>query len=235
MATQDKMVVGPRRCTSLPVFPLELWDMIIEYLRQEDSVQHLSRLAQTCSVLYSRIEPSLYQPVRLFNSESGARLAFTIEQRPDLAPLIREIRHREDTGLEWYSHRHSKFYEMAATLPNLEKLFLRGNPRPFDFEKWGNRDDRDKAVGEWARKISKGSCTIQEWRDLGWGPSGESSLSPPATDRRMSFMLTGAKDTLFLHAFLQNPPGLPALRVCESSNELFPMIDNLMVVRSHRE
>lgn len=82
MATPtDRKLV--QRSTLLPVFPLELWDIIIEHLREEESAQHLSRLAQTCPALYSRIDPQLYKSVRLFNSESGARLALTIENRPE--------------------------------------------------------------------------------------------------------------------------------------------------------
>lgn len=215
MATPtDRKLV--QRSTLLPVFPLELWDIIIEHLREEESAQHLSRLAQTCPALYSRIDPQLYKSVRLFNSESGARLALTIENRPELASLIREIRHKQDTGSEIWSHRHLKFYKAAVTLPNLQKLSLRRNPGPFDSTRWPSTHARDDAVMQWVKKIASRSGSIKEYRDLGYGPPGESSFSPP--DDELICMQDGAAETLFWHASLQNPPGLPALRVCEFYN-----------------
>ncbi|KAJ5960322.1 uncharacterized protein N7479_007472 [Penicillium vulpinum] len=208
-----------RRSTLLPVFPLELWDIIIEYLRDEESAQHLSRLAQSCPALYNRIDTILYNCVRLFNSESGARLALTIEKRPELAPLIHEIRHKQDTGSEFWSHRHFKFYKTAVTLPNLEKLSLRRNPRPFDSTRWDSTHARDDAMFQWVRKISSESesGSAKEYRELGYGPSGESSFSPP--DHEVSCLRDSEVETLFCHASLQHPPGLPALRVCHIGSD----------------
>ena len=205
-----------QRSTLLPVFPLELWDIIIQYLHDEESAQHLSRLAQTCPALYSRIDPQLYKSVRLFNSESGARLALTIEKRPELASLIHEIRHKQDTGSETWSHRHFKFYKAAVALPNLESLILRRNPRPFDSSRWASTHARDDAMIQWKRKAALGSMSIKEYRDLGFGPPGESSFSPP--DHERNYTQNATTGTLFGHASLQNPPGLPALRVCEFYN-----------------
>ncbi|KAJ5773413.1 hypothetical protein N7457_008309 [Penicillium paradoxum] len=219
MATPDRMMARPARSTILPVFPLELWDMIIESLCDEESAQHLSRLSRTCSMLYQRIEPSLYSTVRLWNSESGARLARTIERRPELAPRIRQIRHKEDAGSEFYSHRYLKFYKTAATLPELEKLVLRRNPRPFELTRWANRDERDDALLEWSRKVVTGTAIVKEWRDLGWGPPGESSFSPPGVSDKLSFERDSSKEGLFSHALLQNPPGMPALRVCHIGSD----------------
>ncbi|CAI7643176.1 unnamed protein product [Penicillium crustosum] len=218
-----------QRSTLLPIFPLELWDIIIEYLHDEESAQHLSRLAQTCPALYSRIDPQLYsKPVRLFNSESGAHLALTIEKRPELAPLIREIRHKQDAGSEFWSSRHLKFYETAVTLPNLENLSLRRNPRPFDSARWASAHARDEAMLQWVKKIGSGSGSVKEYRELGYGPSGESSFSPP--DNELSYTRDGAVETLFWHASLQHPPGLPSLRVCHigsdyDHNEKNPKMD----------
>ncbi|KAJ5834934.1 hypothetical protein N7447_000960 [Penicillium robsamsonii] len=206
-----------QRSTILPVFPLELWDIIIEYLHDEESAQHLSRLAQSCATLYERINSKLYNRVRLFNSESGARLALTIEKRPELAPLIREIRHKQDAGSEFWSYRHFKFYKSAVTLPNLESLSLRRNPRPFDSARWASTYARDDAMLEWVRKIASGSGTVKEYRELGFGPLGESSFSPP--DRKLGYMQDGAVETLFVHASLPDPPGLPALRVCHIGSD----------------
>ncbi|CAG8888142.1 unnamed protein product [Penicillium egyptiacum] len=206
-----------QRSTLLPVFPLELWDIVIEYLHDEESAQHLSRLAQTCPALYSRIDPQLYKLVRLSNSESGARLALTIEKRPELAPLIRDIRHKHDAGSEIWSYRHLKFYKMAATLPNLENLSLRRNPRPFDSTRWASRRARDDAMLQWVKDVASGSGSIKEYRGLGYGPSGESSFSPPYHEPTR--MQSGADQTLFWHASLQNPPGLPALRFCHIGSD----------------
>lgn len=213
MATPTERTFA-QRSTLLPVFPLELWDIIIEYLQDEESAQHLSRLAQTCPALYSRIDPQLYKCVRLFNSESGARLALTIEKRPELAPLIRQIRHKQDAGSEVWSYRHLKFYKMAVTLPNLENLSLRRNPRPFDSTRWASTHARDDALLQWVKKIASGSGSVKEYRELGYGPSEESSFSPP--DHEITY--ERATETLFWHASLQTPSGLPALRVCESCN-----------------
>ncbi|EKV07309.1 hypothetical protein PDIG_64660 [Penicillium digitatum PHI26] len=65
---------------------------------------------------------------------------------------------------------------------------------------------------QWAAKVATGSGSVKEYRRLGYGPSGESSFSPP--DRELSHTQEGAVETLFWHASLQHPPGLPALRVC---------------------
>ncbi|KGO71837.1 hypothetical protein PITC_028400 [Penicillium italicum] len=207
-----------QRSTLLPVFPLELWDIIIEYLRDEESAQHLSRLAQTCPALYCRIDPQLYKkPVYLLNSESGARLALTIEKRPELAPLICEIRHKQDAGSEIWSARHFKFYKTAVTLPNLENLSLRRNPMLFDSTRWASADDRDNATLQWVKNLASGKGSVKKYRELGYGPSGESSFSPP--DREISDIRAGAVETLFWHASLQHPPGLPALRVCHIGSD----------------
>ncbi|KAJ5504423.1 hypothetical protein N7463_007297 [Penicillium fimorum] len=202
----------------LPALPLELWDIIIEYLRDEESAQHLSRLAQSCHALYARIDPLLYtNPLRLFNSESGARLALTIEKRPELAPLIHEIQHKQDAGSEFWSYRHLKFYKMAVTLPNLEDLSLRRNPRSFDSTRWASTYARDDAILQWKKKIRCGSISVKEYRETGYGPLGESSFSPP--DHELTHMRNSAVETLFWHASLQYPPGMPALRVCHIGSD----------------
>ncbi|KAJ5567419.1 hypothetical protein N7535_006725 [Penicillium sp. DV-2018c] len=171
----------------LRLFPLEIWDMVIEQLKSEESSQHLSRLAQTCHTLYQRSLPFLYGTVRLAHSESGARLAVAIEQRPELAKLIREIRHKEDSGSELSSGRHFKFYKMAAGLPDLRTLVLRRNPRP------------PKEPGSYLRTA--------DWAE-----------DPPDTSV-IPFDYARGDETLFWHALLQNPPGLPALRTCHIGSD----------------
>jgi hypothetical protein len=201
-----------RKPSFLPVFPRELWDIIIDHLRNEETIQTLSRLGQSCPALLTIIEPMLYSPaVRLQNSESGARLARTIDSRPELAPLIREIQHKADSGFEPHSNRHFLFYKMAVTLPNLEKLILKKNSRPLPT--WASEDDRDREFS--TSSIKSASNSVKEIRDFGLGPSRESS-SPP-TDEIIGNNESDVKRSLFWHSLFQNPKGLPALRECKSS------------------
>jgi hypothetical protein len=214
MANPDASFV-PRKPSFLPVFPLELWDIIIDYLRNEETTQTLSRLCQSCPALHARIEPLLYNPVvRLQNSESGARLARTIDSRPELAQLIREIQHKADSGFEPHSNRHFLFYKMAATLPNLEKMFLRKNSRPLP--QWASEKERNSAFVDWLATCKSGSA--KGYRDFGIGPSGESSFSPP-NDEPLGEFVNDTRRSLFWHSFLQDPIGLPALRECKPSEQ----------------
>ncbi|KAJ6011349.1 hypothetical protein N7451_002761 [Penicillium sp. IBT 35674x] len=107
--------------------PPELWEMVIQYLRESvhKEPKHSSRLAQTCRSLYQSIHPLLYETVRLSWLIHGPRLAETIKKRPDLASLIREIRHEDDTGFEDLIDFSVPFYEMIAKLPSLEILAFR--------------------------------------------------------------------------------------------------------------
>lgn len=107
--------------------PPELWIMVIQHLRESvrKEPKHLSRLAQTCRSLYQSILPYLYETPRLSWLIHGPRLAETIKKRPDLAPLIREIRHEDDTGFEDLIDFSVPFYEMIAKLPSLETLVFR--------------------------------------------------------------------------------------------------------------
>ncbi|KAJ5130328.1 uncharacterized protein N7515_006367 [Penicillium bovifimosum] len=196
-------------------FPLEIWDMIIEQLKHEESAQHLGRLAQTCHVLHQRTVPRLYSLVRLSNSESGAHLAVAIEQRPELAELIHEIRHKEDSGLEVFSGRHLKFYKMAAGLPNVETLILRGKLRPHKATQYTSYQARTPYG---AYPVVKLARTVKEYRDLGVGPPGQSQFSPPDTPT-IPWEFDRGNETLFGHALLQNPPGMPALRVCHIGSD----------------
>lgn len=59
------------------IFPLELWLMIFQYLREE-SPQHISRLAQTCKSFYQELNHVIYQPVRLRRLENARRFANTV-------------------------------------------------------------------------------------------------------------------------------------------------------------
>jgi len=217
MANPESSSVSAGKSSFLPVFPLELWDIIIEHLRNEETTQTLSRLAQTCPVLYARINPLLYHPVRLNNSESGARLARTIESRPELAPLIREIQHKQDCGFEIHSQRHIKFYNMVVTLPNLEKLCLKNNLAPIGSFRWATDQEREHAYMKWF--TADEPRPLKQIRDFGVGPSGESSFSPPS-DEKFNFERPGTDKTLFWTSFLQNPVGFPALRVCKLSNKM---------------
>ncbi|KAJ6180197.1 hypothetical protein N7519_010658, partial [Penicillium mononematosum] len=69
------------------IFPLEIWLMIFQYLRDEESPQHISRLAQTCKSFHQELNHVIYQPVRLRRVENARHFANTISSRPDLAAL----------------------------------------------------------------------------------------------------------------------------------------------------
>lgn len=132
--------------------PPELWDMIIQHLRESvrKESKHLSRLAQTCRSLYQIIHPFLYETPRLSWLIHGPRLAETIKKRPDLAPLIREIRHEYDTGFEDLIEFSVPFYEMIAKLPSLETLVFRkrlGVPWRRDI-KWTEEEDKVRRLSE---------------------------------------------------------------------------------------
>ncbi|KAJ6093269.1 hypothetical protein N7486_008558 [Penicillium sp. IBT 16267x] len=100
---------------------------IIQYLRKSarKEPKHLSRLARTCRSLYQRILPLLYETVKLSWLIHAPRLVETIKKRPDLAPLIREIRHDDDTGFEDVIDFSVHFYDMVSRLPSLETLVFR--------------------------------------------------------------------------------------------------------------
>ncbi|KAJ5550956.1 hypothetical protein N7461_005654, partial [Penicillium sp. DV-2018c] len=207
-APTKEMSTRPASSDPLRLFLLEIWDMVIEQLKYEESSQHLSRLARTCRMLYQRTIPFLYGTVRLAHSESGARLAVAIEQRPELAKLIREIRHKEDSGSELASARHLKFYKMAAGLPDLRTLVLRRNPRPSKFQWLKVR------TTQWAEEARNEAWNVRRYRLHGFGPRGKSCFSPPPDTAKIVFDYNRGDQTLFWHALLQNPPGLPALRSC---------------------
>ncbi|KAJ5327578.1 uncharacterized protein MYU51_009313 [Penicillium brevicompactum] len=214
--TQVEGLPARARSSFLPVFPLELWDIIIGYLDDGESAQNLSRLSQANPALREIIEPRLYQPVRLNNSESGARLARTIKSRPDLAPLIREIQHKKDSGHENHYTRYLKFYQMILGLPNLETLFLRNEIKRPDTSRWSNEVEFGSEMSQaeaLQRALQEVSImTIGRYRYLIAAPLEDSSFSPP-TDEPLSDEFWEQHHTL---SGLYNPSlkGLPALRVC---------------------
>lgn len=215
MIDKESSQVRPQT-SFLPIFPLELWDIIIEHLRNEETVQSLSRLAQTCPMLRARIEPLLYQHVRLQNSESGARLARTIKSRPELSPLIREIHHKENSGFEQDSQRYSKFYQWVVTLPHLERLFLRNEIKLLDTSRWTSEHERHEGFNDWVSEALKSPTPLKQIREFGIGPQEVSSFSPP-TDEKFTAQVVWRDRTLW-RSSLQTPTGLPALRICKSSN-----------------
>ncbi|KAJ5115250.1 hypothetical protein NUU61_001009, partial [Penicillium alfredii] len=56
---------------------------------------------------------------------NGPRLAETLEKRPDLASLVREVRHHDDTGFEDFACISEPLYKVLAKLPALQQLVLR--------------------------------------------------------------------------------------------------------------
>lgn len=103
--------------------------MIFQYLREE-SPQHISILAQTCKSFYQELNLVIYQPVRLRRLENARRFANTISGRPDLAALVKEVRHAEDMGFADFAGYSEPFYKALAKLPSLETLVMRKTLHP---------------------------------------------------------------------------------------------------------
>ncbi|OQE19620.1 hypothetical protein PENFLA_c018G07895 [Penicillium flavigenum] len=113
------------------IFPLGIWLMIFQYLRDQ-SPQHISRLAQTCKSFHQELNHVIYQPVRLRRVENARRFAHTISSRPDLAALVKEVRHSEDVGFSDFAGYSRPFYEAPTKLQNLQTLVMRENLPPSD-------------------------------------------------------------------------------------------------------
>ncbi|CAG7985811.1 unnamed protein product [Penicillium nalgiovense] len=114
------------------IFPREIWLMIFRYLRDEESPQHISRLAQTCKSFHHELNHVIYQPVRLRRVENARHFANTISSRPDLAALVKEVRHSEDVGFSDFAGYSRPFYEALTKLQNLQTLVMRENLPPSD-------------------------------------------------------------------------------------------------------
>ncbi|CAG8124792.1 unnamed protein product [Penicillium olsonii] len=186
----------------LPVFPLELWDIIIGYLDDGGTPQHLGRLSQACPALQAVIEPRLYQHVRLRSLRGGYRLARTLESRPDLRPLIREIRHKKDSGFESNDKLVRKFYRMFANLPNLEQVFMRTT-----------LDELVNAFNRVRRPVEELGI-IQETLRWSLGLTDLVLLGDDDPDTSKDPEFTEDDFQIFGNYMLQSPKGLPALRVC---------------------
>lgn len=153
---------------SLSSLPPELWQMVIGYLQKSarKEPKHLSQLSQTCRSLYQRIQPLLYETVKLPWLIHGPRLVATINQRPDLAPFIREIRHDDDTGFEDVIDFSVPFYEMIAKLPFLETLVFRKRLGATRLEgiKWTEEEAKIRYLS--------GRCYLNE-EDIEWEVENE--------------------------------------------------------------
>ena len=119
--------------TPPPTFPVELWLMIIEHLRDEESPQHMSRLAQTSKWFHEVVNDALYPIMRLQSNLNAEKFAFSminLEEpkfvaRPEVKSLVREVRHHGDMGFQNFTYSCSLFYEELATFHNLETLIMR--------------------------------------------------------------------------------------------------------------
>ncbi|KAJ5093279.1 hypothetical protein N7456_009140 [Penicillium angulare] len=112
------------------VFPMEVWWMIVHYLREEKSPQHISRLAQTCKSFHKAMKHFIYQPVRLRGRDNAVRFARIVKRRPDLKRLIKEVRHDGDMGFTDFVNYSDPFYQVLSTLKNMETLVMRPKFRP---------------------------------------------------------------------------------------------------------
>ena len=115
--------------------------MVIDYLRSEESPQHISRLSQTCKSFHSLVHHFLYQPVKFVKRENALQFAAIVETRPDLKALVTEIRHYADNGFQNFTFCSDPFYQELSTLPNLHTLVMRPKNcarRTTRLERWEN-------------------------------------------------------------------------------------------------
>lgn len=109
----------------VPVFPPEIWLIIVDHLRGEDNPQHISRLSQTCRWLYQEINHLIYRSVRLNWEMNVLGFGQTVFNRPQLAGLVKQVRYAIDMGSNSFTSRYSPFYKLLPRLYNLRTLNLR--------------------------------------------------------------------------------------------------------------
>jgi hypothetical protein len=90
------------------------------------------QLAQTCKSFHQELNHLLYHPVRLRRVENARHFANTISSRPDLASLVKEVRHSEDVGFSDFANYSEPFYAALPNLQNLQTLVMRQNLPPSD-------------------------------------------------------------------------------------------------------
>ena len=87
--------------------------MILQYLRDK-SLQHTSRLAQTCNSFYQELNQVIYQSVGLRKVENA--LHFANASHADLAALVKGMRHSEDMGFSDFAGYSKPFWEALTKL-----------------------------------------------------------------------------------------------------------------------
>ncbi|KAJ5791283.1 uncharacterized protein N7518_008294 [Penicillium psychrosexuale] len=63
-------------------------------------------------------------------AENARRFANTVSSRPDLAALVKEVRHAGDMGFADFAGYSDSFYEALTKLKNLQTLVMRDTLRP---------------------------------------------------------------------------------------------------------
>lgn len=212
-----------------PILPAELWLMIAEYLKDEDSPRHLSRLARTSKWLYWALNDLIYQTVRLERRANARKFAETLRDRPELKGLISEVRHYGDMGFQDFSYFCSTFYTELSTLQNLQTLIMR--------PKWRKRQVRWRHLWEcllydvylegdysyWDEYVEKfllaldraeqmGEVDVDEEFGYGWNPLADDDPADyafPYDHPQLLAMTSFCGNTL--------KDSLPALRTCKSS------------------
>ncbi|CAI7638516.1 unnamed protein product [Penicillium glandicola] len=81
-------------------------------------------------MFHQEINHFIYQPVRLRRVENARRFAHIVISRPDLAALVKEVRHVDDAGFADYSDYSEPFYQALSKLQNLQTLVMREGIRP---------------------------------------------------------------------------------------------------------
>ncbi|KAK9856561.1 hypothetical protein MYU51_000273 [Penicillium brevicompactum] len=127
-------------------FPVEIWLIIIKHLQQEKaSSQHLSRLSRTCRAFYEEIEPLLYETIILKRKAKARLLADTLQRRPHLKALVKELRHEDEMGIS-LTNFSKPFYKQLTSMENLETLIFKPEWKRMSFlsRRWPSEPEQDR-------------------------------------------------------------------------------------------
>ncbi|KAJ5342525.1 hypothetical protein N7541_011649 [Penicillium brevicompactum] len=164
-------------------FPAEIWLIIIKYLQQEKaSSQHLSRLSRTCRAFYEEVEPLLYETIILKWRKNSKLLAETLQRRPQLKALVKELRHEHEMGIS-LTNFSKPFYKQLTSMENLETLIF--NPKWTIIRCLGVRLFPEPNQDRWrseAEDLLRGLLLVDVWgHDVGddWHGQINAFLSKP--------------------------------------------------------
>ncbi|KAJ5736389.1 uncharacterized protein N7483_001514 [Penicillium malachiteum] len=120
--------------------PKDLWQRIVDQLRDDRSPNHLSHLIRTCKWFHENFVHLLYQNLRFFNK--GDAIAFgNALLRQEVKDLVEEIRHEDTTGFLDFTGRSNPFFQKPPTLTNLKTLILKRGLGWKDYTWYGRAED----------------------------------------------------------------------------------------------